>query len=349
MILDNPNNDLLKINTIKDNFNNSNKSVNSELTPKYNENLNNIIPDIKNNSSINICHNPYLINIFTKENSNNKPQLNSTQNNTSIQANKSTSNLKFINDKNNDINNNSSYENQNINKKSLNINQDKKNKEKEKIKKKFLKKLKISHIEYEKIQKENNQNKINYKLKNKRKYKADNIRKKIKARFHKSIKNIINENLRKAGSKKLFTFLPQFFINSISREKNRYILNMSLREILQKNFVNNIDEKKYKNKKLDLEKYEKNLSVLKYLDNNPEISRNSGFDIISKMKYCDLLNEYFKSEEFERAIFRLKKENEDENYIKEYIIKAKNYVKFFEEIPLKLKDEEDKKLEDDEK
>lgn len=37
-------------------------------------------------------------------------------------------------------------------------------------------------------------------VKNKRKYKGDIIRKKIKSRFHKSIKNIINENLKKAGS-----------------------------------------------------------------------------------------------------------------------------------------------------
>ena len=35
--------------------------------------------------------------------------------------------------------------------------------------------------------------KIKLKLKHKRKYKPDDIRKKIKARFHKSIKNIINE------------------------------------------------------------------------------------------------------------------------------------------------------------
>ena len=33
-------------------------------------------------------------------------------------------------------------------------------------------------------------------------YKPDDIRKKIKVRFHKRIKNIINENLKKADSKK---------------------------------------------------------------------------------------------------------------------------------------------------
>ena len=56
---------------------------------------------------------------------------------------------------------------------------------------------------------------------------------------------------------------------------------------------------------------------------------NSGFDIISKMKYCDLLNEYFNSEEFKKAIIKLREEEEDEDYIKEYIHKSQNYVKFF--------------------
>ena len=66
------------------------------------------------------------------------------------------------------------------------------------------------------------------------------------------------------------------------------------------------------------------------------------------MKYCDLLEEYFKSNEFERAIFKLKEENEDEDYIKEYIIKSKNYVKFFmENDKLKIKEEEKKNLEEE--
>ena len=230
------------------------------------------------------------------------------------------------------------------------------NKELNNNKKKIKKnkdKFKICHIEYKKTQNDGNDKKdkiITNRLKHKRKYKPDDIRKKIKSRFHKSIKNIINENLRKAGSKKLFTFLPQVFISSIARQTNRYVLNMSFREILQQNFVNDLDEKKYKNKKIDLAKYKKNLSVLEYLDNNPEISKNSGFDIISEMKYCDLLEEYFKSNEFERAIFKLKEENEDEDYIKEYIIKSKNYVKFFmENDKLKIKEEEKKNSEEEEK
>ena len=203
-----------------------------------------------------------------------------------------------------------------------------------KLNKKKLKKFKIYHMEFKKI---TEQDKSFNKQSHKRKYKPDDIRKKIKARFHKSIKNIINDNLRKAGSKKLFTYLPQVFISSITKEKNRSVLNLSFREILQKDFVSEADGKNYKNKNVDIAKYQKNIDVLKYLDNNPEICQNSGFDIISKMKYGDLLDEYFKSEEFERAIYKLREENEDEEYIREYIIKSKNYLNFFMDIPFKKK------------
>jgi len=208
-------------------------------------------------------------------------------------------------------------------------------------KRKVFNKFKVYRIEPRK-----EKEKISYKQKHKRKYKPDDIRKKIKARFHKSIKNIVNENLKQAGSKHLFSFLPQIFISSISREKNHQVLNMSYRDLIKKDFISNIDEKKYKNKRVDLAKYKNNLNVLEYLDKNPEICEKSGFDIISKMKYGDLLEEYFKSDEFNRAINKLYLENEEEDYIKEYINKAKSYVKFFSEVPFKIKINKIKKKSD---
>ena len=126
-------------------------------------------------------------------------------------------------------------------------------------------------------------------------------------------------------------------------------MNLSFREILQKDFVSEADGKNYKNKNVDITKYKKNMEVLEYLDNNPEICQNSGFDIISKMKYGELLDEYFKSEEFERAIYKLREENEDEEYIREYIIKSKNYLNFFLDIPFKKKNNKFKIVERNQK
>ena len=192
-------------------------------------------------------------------------------------------------------------------------------------------KFKVFHIKQKNLKE-----KLSNKHRNKRKYKPDDIRKKIKARFHKSIKNIINENLKQAGSKMFFSFLPQIFISSIARDKNHQVLDLTYREIIEKDFITDVDEKKYKNKNVDLAKYKNNLKVLEYLDKNMDICEKSGFDIISNMKYSDLLNEYFTSNEFQHAIKKLQEENEEEDYIKEYIKKAKNYVKFFSVSPSKI-------------
>ena len=176
--------------------------------------------------------------------------------------------------------------------------------------------------------KENNHsNKIRTKNKQ-RKYKPDDIRKKIKTRFHKTIKNIINENLKIAGSNQFFDFLPQSFISNISRDKNKNIMNLTYKQLLEKDFISEckIDPHQFNVDKL---KYERNLKVLKYLEENPIISFKSGFHLMCKLSYADILNEYFISEEFEKSIQKLKEENETEDYIREYINKAKTYVNFF--------------------
>ena len=48
------------------------------------------------------------------------------------------------------------------------------------------------------------------------------------------------------------------------------------------------------------------------------------------MTFSDLYNEYLKSKEFEDDIMKLKsEENENEEYIKDYIVKANDYIKYF--------------------
>ena len=166
-------------------------------------------------------------------------------------------------------------------------------------------------------------------IKKKRKFKSDDIRKKIKSRFHKTFKNIINENLKKAGSKKLFDFFPQCFIGNVSKKLNSACLDLTYKELLLKDFISETTKDDYAHKNPDYKKYEKNKEVIEYLEKNPEICKKSGFDLIKDKKYKDLLNAYFSSGEFEDSIIRLKKENECKDYIQEYVLKAKNYVNFY--------------------
>ena len=166
-------------------------------------------------------------------------------------------------------------------------------------------------------------------MKRKRKYKPDDIRKKIKARFHKLIKNIINENLKKAGSTELFDFIPQCFIGNVSKKLNNEALNLTYKEMLSIDYINQINISEISNNKVDHIKYLRNKEVLNYLEKHPDICKRSGFDIIQNMKYKDLLKFYFNSSQFENSINQLKAENETCDYIQEYIYRAKTYLKFY--------------------
>ena len=164
------------------------------------------------------------------------------------------------------------------------------------------------------------------KTKKQRKFKSDDIRKKIKSNCHKIIKNIINENLKKAGSEEFFGFLPQSFLGNVSKIFNKKYMNSTYEDLLSIDFSKN---QKTGNLEIDQKNYNKNINVLNYLEKNPEISKISGFNKIKKMKYKDILNSYFLSKEFENTIDMLKNKKETTEYITEYIFLAKDYINFF--------------------
>jgi hypothetical protein len=189
-------------------------------------------------------------------------------------------------------------------------------------------------------------------VKKKRKFKPDDIRKKIKARFHKTFKNIINDNLRKAGSKELFDFLPQCFIGNVSKKTNAKCFELTYKELLSTDFTSELKNNDYKNGKVDYNKYKKNLEVLNYLEKNPEICQLSGFDLIKDRKYKDLLKIYFSSAQFENSLNQLRDEKESPEYIQEYINRARTYISFYSNVTNKVgknntKDENENEVEED--
>ena len=161
----------------------------------------------------------------------------------------------------------------------------------------------------------------------KRKYKTDNIRKKIKVKFHKTLKNIINNNLKRAGSKKFFKFLPNIFMGNISQKFNFKYLNYTYEELLTTDFT--LNYKSYRNKTIDYKIYLNNKKTVEYLKQNETISINSGFSFIKSMKYKDLINAYFSSKQYEYSILELKTKKENLNYIQNYIKQSKEYLNYF--------------------
>ena len=80
-------------------------------------------------------------------------------------------------------------------------------------------------------------------------------------------------------------------------------------ELFEYTYTKLNEDKKYKEKKYNKNnikpaesKYIKNKEILKYLDNNPEISKKSGWEKIKNTKYIDLLKYFFNSKEFEKSI-----------------------------------------------
>ena len=164
----------------------------------------------------------------------------------------------------------------------------------------------------------------------KRKYKPDTIIKKIKSRFHKILKNIINTNLKKAGSKKLFYFLPLCFVANISKKINVKYFDLTYKDLLLNDFTTELNKTNdYKNKEIDRIRCIKNREVVDYLEKNQIISEKSGFDKLKEMKYKDILNNYFISKEFEDSLNAIRNEKEEKEYLQSYIYQAKNYIKFF--------------------
>ena len=154
-----------------------------------------------------------------------------------------------------------------------------------------------------------------------RKHNSDIITKKIKSRFLKSLKNNSNKILKSIKSTELFKYLPKEFVCNMTKRFNCYFFDKTYKEILSKNFncVGN-------GKNSSLKQIEHNKSVLKYLEDNKKIN-----DLyFLNMTYIELFNEYFKSKEFENEINNLKeKDKEKLSYIKNYIIKTYNFIKFF--------------------
>lgn len=167
-------------------------------------------------------------------------------------------------------------------------------------------------------------------IKKERKYKSDDIRKKIKVKFHKTIKNIINKNLKEVGSRKYFKFLPQIFMGNITQKFNYKYLEYSYKDLLLTDFALCQDE--YRNKKIDYKNYLNNKDTVEYLEQNETISINSGFSLIKNMKYKDIINAYFSSKQFEYSILELKTKKENFNYIQDYIRLSKNYLDYFSHI-----------------
>ena len=144
----------------------------------------------------------------------------------------------------------------------------------------------------------------------------DNIKiRLIRSFLNNALLNEINEKLKHIDSKIFLKKLPQMFVYNVIKKINKELINMTFIEIL---------EKKDLYDKNELNKYYHNLKVLKI----KEINDNDDLKKIVNKKFVKLFEEYINSDKFKiDEINRLKVKNKKDNYIKNYIYFANNFIK----------------------
>ena len=159
------------------------------------------------------------------------------------------------------------------------------------------------------------------KVKRPRKENQDNIRRKIKrAFFNKALIKKLNNKLKSSGSIKYLEKFPQIFVCDVNKNKNKKIMDMTLKKIFEtKELYANEDKE-------GLFKYEFNLKVIQ----SEEIEKNEEFQKILNKKFSELYTEYINSDEFNiDEINRLKEKKMGDEYINRYKYLAKNLVEYF--------------------
>ena len=152
-----------------------------------------------------------------------------------------------------------------------------------------------------------------------RKENRDNIRKKIKRGFFNNVlPKKLNDKLRMIGRDEYFSKFPQFFASDVDKNRNKIIVDMSLKEIFENSELYSFEDKNgYAN-------YLLNLKVIEKIKNN-EI-----FKIILSKTFRELYEEYLDSDEFKiDEINRLKESKMENHYIRRYKDIAKDLINFF--------------------
>ena len=152
----------------------------------------------------------------------------------------------------------------------------------------------------------------------------DIMRKRIKSDYYRNILKYLNKLLidkNKENSNLKFGFLPQCLISNVTKDYNKKVMEMTLKEMILDKSFELFSKKKEKDEKI----WQKNINIINYIENN--LDNNLNLILNTKMKY--LYKEYLNSDEFANSIKELKEEGKYFDYIKNYIQVANQYVEYY--------------------
>ena len=146
----------------------------------------------------------------------------------------------------------------------------------------------------------------------------DLIEQKIKRNFFNGyLVTKLNNILKNEKSALLFRKFPKRFTNNVSKKDNKYILCMTLEDIIK-------EKNLYKE---DLKSYEHNLKVI----NKLKKEKSGVNDILQKKSFNEIYKDYLNSNEYKIKIEEIKQNYKGKNeYIKKYICLSKHFLKLFE-------------------
>ena len=152
-------------------------------------------------------------------------------------------------------------------------------------------------------------------------YDNDNIRTKIKRGFlNAALVYGLNKILKTIGSKHYFETFPSQFASDVNKERNNIIIDMTLLEIFENETLYSREDEKGK------ANYFHNLKVVQSM----EIKENKIVRNILNKTFTELYLDYLRSDDFRiKEINRLKNSKMEDDYIKKYIILAKDLINFF--------------------
>ena len=154
--------------------------------------------------------------------------------------------------------------------------------------------------------------------------------KRIKNNWYKHLNKNLNKILKQAKIPMVFKKIPQCVVQDVSIKENHIMLNLTLREMLTKNFE--LLHKKGKALKKNKSNYDHNKSVFNYLEakNKVKIYNKLNLGKILNMKMKEIYKEYLASDEFQKSIQKLISEKKQNAYIHYYIQTAKNFIEYYE-------------------
>ena len=133
------------------------------------------------------------------------------------------------------------------------------------------------------------------------------------------IYNKLTNKIKASKIKQKLKKFPEKLINEIAKINNKKYLDMTLENLY-------LNKELYNSKEL-LKHFEHNLAIIKYIyeEKNKNFRETSGLEILLKMKFRDIIDEYLKSVEYKQKMIELNK-NIGIYYAKKFRYFSENFI-----------------------